>query len=612
MKTALTVERPVSAKVSIPTDVSLEFDAFARQMAAHSDIVWGEHCSECAVPSCYSACSFYSPRADLTCRRFLNGIEIIDHSGRANLHRIRFRKWGKLEGGGPVALHSTAAIQWSVTAEAAVSRFVRMLPLPFRLRRHLAWRWNGWRRTAANHKFGSEPQAFVVESWSADGRSHSFTVTFLEADSRRMYQEGFDIGPSYSRLTIPLERIADHIDLDAPYLVQVEPSGDASGCEIVLGCCDFVATPAETEVRKPLDAASTKKHAKVVVWDLDNTLWDGILAEDGVEGVVPRSAAVSALAELDSRGILNSIASKNDEQEALAALRKFGLKKYFLHPQIGWRPKSVSIGRISKLLDLSVDSFIFVDDQPFERGEVAEAHPKITTIADTDVVGLAGHPLCDVPATTESRRRRAMYQAEALRSVAFQSSGAEYIGFLRSCRINLRVSRLNPSNVERVYELSQRTNQLNFFGTKYDRDDVKELLRGGNGLESFVMACSDRFGEYGIIGFAVVDFETSLVVDFFMSCRVQRKLVENAFFEMIAKGVRLRGRDSLSVRFRGTERNGASLDMLAGLGFSYHEESPGVGVWTRGLTEKFELSDVVSILDLTEKSGHLKIAGSVA
>jgi FkbH-like protein len=427
-----------------------------------------------------------------------------------------------------------------------------------------------------------------------------------------MYQEGFDIDPSYSRLTIPIETIADHIDLEAPYLVQIEPSGDAVGCEIVLGCCDFVSPPAETESRKPADAASANNHAKVVVWDLDNTLWDGILAEDGVDGVVPRSAAVSALAELDNRGILHSIASKNDKKEALAALRKFGIEKYFLHPQIGWHPKSVSIGRIAKLLDLGVDSFVFVDDQPFERGEVAEAHPKITVIAETDVAGLSGHPLCDVPVTIESKKRRAMYQAEALRSEAFQSSGAEYVGFLRSCRINLQVARLNPSNVERIYELSQRTNQLNFFGTKYDRDDVNDLLRGGHGLESFVLACSDRFGEYGIIGFAVVDFERSFMVDFFMSCRVQRKLVENSFFEMIADNARLRGHRSLLVRFRRTERNGATLDMLARLGFSFHEESPGLGVWTRDLAEKFELSDVVSILDLTEKSGHLKIAGSVA
>jgi predicted enzyme involved in methoxymalonyl-ACP biosynthesis len=97
-----------------------------------------------------------------------------------------------------------------------------------------------------------------------------------------------------------------------------------------------------------------------------------------------------------------------------------------------------------------------------------------------------------------------------------------------------------------------------------------------------------------------------------MSCRVQRKLVENCFFEMIAENAGLRGHRSLSVRFRRTERNGATPDMLARLGFSFHEESPGVGVWTRGLAEKFELSDVVSIFDLTEKSGHLKIAGSVA
>jgi hypothetical protein len=169
MKTELTIEKPVLAKISIPADVSLEFDAFAQQIAAHSNIPWGEHCSECAVPACYSACLFYSPRADLTCRRFVSGIETVDHSGPADLHRIRFRKWGKLEGVGPVALHSSAAIRGNATAEATVSKLVRTLPLPFRLTRQLVWRWNTWRPTIANRKFDVEPQAFVVESWSADG-----------------------------------------------------------------------------------------------------------------------------------------------------------------------------------------------------------------------------------------------------------------------------------------------------------------------------------------------------------------------------------------------------------------------------------------------------------
>src|SRR5262245_55729636 len=104
MKVEQTVYKPAEASVKMPAAIVEEFEKFSRCIVASSGIIWGEHCSECAVPKCYSSCSFYSPRADLTCRRFLGGIEPVPTTGTARLHRIRFRKWGKLEGGGPVSV----------------------------------------------------------------------------------------------------------------------------------------------------------------------------------------------------------------------------------------------------------------------------------------------------------------------------------------------------------------------------------------------------------------------------------------------------------------------------------------------------------------------------
>ena len=110
------------------------------------------------------------------------------------------------------------------------------------------------------------------------------------------------------------------------------------------------------------------KKIKCLVWDLDNTLWDGILLEDG--DVVLREGITDILKELDRRGILLSIASKNNREDALEKLREFGIDEYFIYPQIGWGSKADSISEIAASLNISTDTFAFIDDQPSEREEV--------------------------------------------------------------------------------------------------------------------------------------------------------------------------------------------------------------------------------------------------
>ena len=113
------------------------------------------------------------------------------------------------------------------------------------------------------------------------------------------------------------------------------------------------------------------------MWDLDHTLWNGILVEDGAEQIQLRDGIVDVVKELDRRGILQSVASKNNHEDAIAALEKLGIAEYFLHPQIHWQPKSKSIGAIAEALNIGVDTLMFVDDQEFERREVASAWPEV-------------------------------------------------------------------------------------------------------------------------------------------------------------------------------------------------------------------------------------------
>lgn len=141
---------------------------------------------------------------------------------------------------------------------------------------------------------------------------------------------------------------------------------------------------------------------KCIVWDLDNTLWDGMLGTHGPEGVAIRRAAVDAIEETDRRGILHSIAGQTDYYDAMAALRRFGLEEYFLFPQINGRRKSESIRRIAELLHIGLETMAFVDDDASDLAEVQAAIPGITVIAAAECVSITHRPECMVPHTEKS------------------------------------------------------------------------------------------------------------------------------------------------------------------------------------------------------------------
>ncbi len=170
-----------------------------------------------------------------------------------------------------------------------------------------------------------------------------------------------------------------------------------------------------------------KQSIKCVVWDLDNTVWDGILLEDAE--VTLRPHVVHILKTLDERGILHSIASRNDHDVAMAKLKEFGIDEYFLYPQINWGSKAASITQIAQDINIGLDAIAFVDDQPFEREEVAFTHDKVLCVDSALLEDFLDHPELNPRFITEdSRLRRRMYQADIERNRV----EAEYVGPRRS------------------------------------------------------------------------------------------------------------------------------------------------------------------------------------
>src|SRR5262249_28038930 len=133
--------------------------------------------------------------------------------------------------------------------------------------------------------------------------------------------------------------------------------------------------------------------------------------------------------------------------------------------------------------------------------------------------------------TSDARNRRRLYRHAEKRDSVQASFGLDYHGFLASCQIELEITSYGPDDSERVHELVQRTNQLNFSGQKYERKELEDLLADPR-LDKLVLRCSDRYGSYGTVGFCILEVHQPalLVRDFMLSCRVQGKLLESAFF----------------------------------------------------------------------------------
>jgi FkbH-like protein len=274
------------------------------------------------------------------------------------------------------------------------------------------------------------------------------------------------------------------------------------------------------------------KKIKLLVMDLDNTVWDGIVIEtaDSEKTLNLLPGVRETLEELDRRGILLSVAGKGNETDSRRMLEKYGLWDLMLFPQINWEPKSINIRRIVENLNIGMDTVAFIDDSEFEISEVKTSLPEVRVYRASDFPRLIEFDEFKVPVTEESKRRRMLYKAEIRRQSEFTASRMSYDEFLASCRMEMTLLHLDTANRERVYELVQRTNQLNFSANHYSRSQLDEILRNREFIP-VVVSCSDRFGDYGIVGFALLRCKNNTleVVDMMFSCRVQGKKVEHSF-----------------------------------------------------------------------------------
>ncbi|PHM48303.1 hypothetical protein Xmir_02375 [Xenorhabdus miraniensis] len=293
---------------------------------------------------------------------------------------------------------------------------------------------------------------------------------------------------------------------------------------------------------------------KCIIWDLDNTLWDGVLSEGDDLKLKPGIEKI--IDQFDQMGILQSIASRNEASDALDMLSKFNLRHYFIYPQIHWGAKSSSIENIQRSLNISADTFIFVDDQILERDEVNAKFPEVTCIDALEYQSILHLPrIANMEISDDAKLRRQRYQEDILR----KEEEDEFIGtseeFLSQLNMKFYIAKAKQEDLLRAEELTQRTNQLNSTGITYSREKLNELIHSDD-YGVFVFELVDKYGSYGKIGLALVHYkeETDYIKLLLMSCRTLSRGVGSIALTYIMQQAKAKGH-KLYAEFRRTPRN---------------------------------------------------------
>lgn len=299
---------------------------------------------------------------------------------------------------------------------------------------------------------------------------------------------------------------------------------------------------------------------KVVAVDLDGTLWDGVVGEDGADAVRPNVALQTKLRELKRRGVLLVALSKNNLEDVRSLVEEFG---DFVAWRIDWGSKAGNLAEVAEELNLGVDSFVFVDDNPAERMEMKARLP--------DVAVASFPPNLDAYFPERTVTAEDLAKTEEYRAEAKRRAWAKEVGDLNGLDIWKElgawadVHQLRSDEVPRVAQLSQKANQFSTCTNRYSEDDVRGWIDGEG--HTFVVRAGDRFGEQGLVAFVRMKPLPGgglEIADWTMSCRVAGRGLEERAWAEIAAAI---GPCRVSAMWRKTKKNAPVRDLFDRLGF---------------------------------------------
>ena len=311
------------------------------------------------------------------------------------------------------------------------------------------------------------------------------------------------------------------------------------------------------------------KRIKLVVWDADNTLWDGTVFYKDKENVAIKPGTKEALKELDKRGIKNTICSKNYYEDVAKILKKFEIEKYFEHSQVGWGLKSDAIKKLKDIFNANFDEMIFVDDDPFQRAEVKSQIPQINELFLEDPIDILSHEgVMPLNATAEDKKRVQLLKEQRNREHAEKTYKGDYKEFLRECSMVMNVRHIDEKDWERVCQLLNRTNELNATGNRYNLEDLKMSYVNNKDIV-LVVELTDKFGEYGLIAETILERKDYgwFIRDLTVSCRTMGRGIGSALVVFILNYAKENGINKVVGMLTETESNWRIKPLYENRGF---------------------------------------------
>ena len=323
------------------------------------------------------------------------------------------------------------------------------------------------------------------------------------------------------------------------------------------------------------------KSYKALVTDLDNTLWGGVIGDDGVSGIklgdeTPEGRIYqdiqTYILNLKKRGIFIATASKNEFENAAEGFDKSSsiltLNDFVKH-EINWGPKSISIKKISKFLNIGIDSLVFIDDNPTEREEVRKACPEVLVpeVSDDPLAFLQAlkfnDPFCiDSALTNEDFLRNKNFNSKNEESNLIKNIDS-YEDFLKELKVMVEISNINKSNFDRTLQLNNKTNQFNFTTKRLTADDLNRIVNEKKKF-NITYSASDKFSEYGLIGIVFFNLkdDSLFISNWIMSCRVFKKTIEHLILDEIKKIALKNKIKKIKIMYNPTPKNKILLEFL--------------------------------------------------
>jgi len=347
----------------------------------------------------------------------------------------------------------------------------------------------------------------------------------------------------------------------------------------------------------------SNRQCKVLAVDLDNTLWGGVVGEDGVSGILigqeyPGAAYLAmqrAILDIRDRGVLLAVSSKNNEADALEALDKrqemLLRSHHFAAIRINWKDKSQNLREIAAELNVGIENLAFVDDNPVERHRILLELPEVTVIdLPPDPSGYAAalraSPVFERLSVTAEDRNRGQYYAEQRDRKQLELSSTSLEDFYRSLQMSAEIVSVGPDSVARIAQLTQKTNQFNMTTRRYSESEVLSLNERAN-WQLFGIRIVDRFGDNGIVGVVflhilddIVDIDT-----FLLSCRVIGRTVETAMLAYCEEIARSAGCKRIRGWFLQTRKNDPASQVYCNHRFECVERSESGILWELNLTD---------------------------